>query len=150
MSFSTIERFVHPETSARSRGGALRYGLGGLLLFAALNAFAGGYYALAGAKDIPRDWLVDSPFRDYFVPGLILFGVVGGSLLAAAVAVLGRKPFAALAAYAAGVVLLAWLGVEMIIIGYVSWMQPATAAAGLLILLAAWGLPGARAATESA
>ena len=34
---------------------------------------------------------------------------------------------------------LVWIGVQVAIIGYVSWMQPATAIGGLLILLLALG-----------
>jgi hypothetical protein len=47
---------------------AIRYPLGGLLAFGAVNAFAGGYYGLAGAAGVPTEWLNRSPFRDYFVP----------------------------------------------------------------------------------
>ena len=65
----------------------LRYSLGGLLAFGALNAFGGGYYGLAGAAGVPTEWLEGSPFRDYFVPSLILLVVVGGSFLVAAIAV---------------------------------------------------------------
>ena len=35
---------------------------GTLLDFGALNAFGGGYYGLAGAQGIPREWLRGSPF----------------------------------------------------------------------------------------
>jgi len=87
---------------------AVRYSLGGLLAFGALNALGGGYYGLTGAVGVPTEWLAGSPFVDYFVPSLILLVVVGGSFIAAAIAVFIR---------------------------YVSSMQPATAIAGLLILI---------------
>ena len=61
---------------ARAHPAATRYSLGGLLAFGALNAFAGGYYGMSGAEDVPREWLEGSPFEDYFIPGLILFLVV--------------------------------------------------------------------------
>ena len=51
-----------------SRSPALRYALGSLLVFGALNAFAGGYHGLAG-----------SPFTDYFIRSVILFVVAGGA-----------------------------------------------------------------------
>jgi hypothetical protein len=78
------------------------------------------------------------PFDDYFVPGLVLFLVVGGSLLAAAIAVFADLRIARLAALGAGLVVLAWLAVETLIVGYVSWMQPATTIGALVILLLAW------------
>jgi hypothetical protein len=44
-------------------------------------------------------------------------------------------------ALTAGAVVLVWIVAQVTIIGYASWMQPATAIAGLLILLLAWVLP---------
>jgi len=120
-----------------------RYGLGGLLAFGALNAFAGGWYGLTGAEGVPTQWLEGSPFRSYFVPSLILLTVVGGSLLIAAIAVFGRLRGGRLAAIGAGAILLGWLTAQVAIIGYVSWMQPATAVGGLMVLVLARLLPKA-------
>jgi hypothetical protein len=121
--------------------GAARHLLGGLLAFGALNAFAGGYYGLAGARGVPVEWLAGSPFDDYTIPSLVLFVVVGGSFLLAAVAVFARARIARASALTAGAVVLAWIAVQMAIIGYVSWMQPATATAGAVVLLLAAQLP---------
>lgn len=66
---------------------AVRITLGSLLAFGALNAFAGGYYGLTGAKGIPIEWLRGSPFKCYFMPSLFLVIVVEGSLWGAADAV---------------------------------------------------------------
>ena len=118
--------------------------LGGLLAFGALNAFAGGYYGLSGAPGVPREWLAGSPFTDYFIPSLILFALVGGMLAFAAVMVFRRHRLARAGAAATGVVVLLWIIVQVAIIGYVSWMQPATCAAGLLVLLLAFLLPSTR------
>ena len=130
------------QTMARGHPFAFRYVLGGLLAFGALNAFAGGYYGMSGAEDVPKEWLEGSPFDDYFIPGLVLFVVVGGSFLAAAIAVFARLHIARTAAFAAGAIVLGWLAVETAIIGYVSWMQPATTIGALLILLLVWLQPG--------
>ena len=127
----------HP-TVGRAHPTVIRYSLGGLLAFGALNAFAGGYYGMSGAEDVPREWPEGSPFDDYFIPGLVLFLVVGGSMLAAAIAVFADLRIARLAALGAGLVVLAWLAVETLIVGYVSWMQPATTIGALVILLLAW------------
>jgi hypothetical protein len=119
----------------------IRYSLASLLLLVALNAFGGGYYGLSGAKDIPAEWLKDSPFRNYFIPGLILFICVGGSAFVAAVAVFKNHRLARSTAFISGVVVLVWITVQMIIIGYVSWLQPASAIAGLLIIFLTSLLP---------
>jgi hypothetical protein len=111
-----------------------RYCLGALLAFGALNAFAGGYHGLAGAPGVPLEWLEGSVFDDYFIPSLILFVVVGGVLLMAAVTVFAGSRLAALAGGVAGYVVLFWICVQLAIIGYVSWMQPATFIAGILVL----------------
>jgi hypothetical protein len=119
-----------------------RYLLGGLLAFGALNAFGGGFYGLAGAEGVPLELLEGSPFRTYFVPSLILVVVVGGSFLLAAIAVFARLRIARVSARGAGVVVLIWIVVQVSIIGYVSWLQPATAIGGLLILVLSMLAPG--------
>ena len=128
----------------------IRYVLGGLLAFAALNAFGGGYYGLAGARGVPTEWLAGSPFSDYAVPSLMLFVIVGGSFLVATVAVLGRARKARASALTAGALVLVWIAVQVAIIGYVSWMQAATAIGGLFILLLAWALPKPAASPHAA
>jgi hypothetical protein len=132
-----VEDIVIKETPAT----AIRYSLGALLVFGAVNAFGGGYYGLSGAKGVPTEWLKGSPFPDYFMPSLILLVVVGGSFIVAAVAVFTRLRIARLAALAAGIVVLGWLTVQLAIIGYVSWMQPTTAIAGVLIVVLGSLLP---------
>lgn len=119
----------------------VRYALGLLLAFGALNAFGGGYYGLSGASGVPLEWLAGSPFEDYFMPSLILFVVVGGSLSFAALAVLGGFHMARRSARIAGTIVLGWIIVQVAIIGYVSWMQPATFIGGLAVLALAWRLP---------
>ena len=58
----------------RTRSDSLiRRSLGTLLLLVALNAFGGGWYGMAGADAVPISWLEGSPFRDYFIPSMILF-----------------------------------------------------------------------------
>lgn len=118
-----------------------RYSLGILLLLVALNAFGGGYYGLAGARNVPTEWLQGSPFKDYFIPSLILFVVVGGSALYAALAVFMQSKIARKATIICSMIIFVWLAVQVTIIGYVSWMQPVTALAGFLVLLLTWILP---------
>jgi hypothetical protein len=121
-------------------GTPIRWALGGVLAFCALNAFVGGLFGMAGAVGVPLDWLRGTPFRDYSVPSVILFLVVGGSLLLAAIAVMARLRARAFA-FGAGVILLAWIAVQVTLIGYVSWMQPVTALTGAWILILTTLLP---------
>jgi len=130
----TIENQRRPEK-------LIRYTLSFLLALLALNAFGGGYYGMTGAENIPVEWLKGSPFQNYIVPSLILFVCVGGSALIAAIAVFRKHRRARKAAFICGVITLLWLAVQVAIIGYVSWMQPTTAAVALIILLLTWQLP---------
>jgi len=132
---------LRSQTIAGGHQVTIRFVLGGLLVFGALNAFAGGYYGMSGAENVPKEWLEGSPFEDYFIPGLVLFVFVGGSFLAAAIAVFAKLHIARFTAFAAGAIVLGWLAVETAIIGYVSWMQPVTTIGGLLVLLFAWLQP---------
>lgn len=113
----------------------LRYFLGGLLLFVAANAFGGGYYGMAGAKDIPLEWLNGSPFQDYFIPGLFLFIVIGGLSLYCAFVVFKNYRKAHKIVMVNGIIILLWIGIQVAIIGYVSWMQPTTLIAAVVILV---------------
>ena len=122
-------------STSKSKEKLVRYTLGILLLLLAINAFGGGYYGMAGAKNVPPEWLKGSPFHNYFVPSLILFVCVGGSALLAAVFVFKQHSMARKAAFSCGVIVLVWLTVQVVIIGYVSWMQPTTAVAAIFILL---------------
>lgn len=119
------------------RTDATRYILGALLAVVALNAFGGGYYGLAGARGIPREWLDGSPFETYLIPSLFLCFVIGGGVLLASISVFAGAPAARTLSLLAGVLLLAWIAIQVATIGYVSWMQPATAVAGIAVLLLA-------------
>lgn len=125
------------------RRSALRLFLGVLLGLVALNAVAGGYYALSGAENVPLEWLEGSPFPDYTVPGIVLLVVVGGSAALAAVAVFATLRFDHLAALTAGAILMVWIGVQVSVIGSVSWLQPAMVAVAITIISLSIAIRGA-------
>lgn len=47
-----------------------------------------------------------------------------------------------MAALLSGLLLLGWILVQVSIIGYVSWLQPAMIVAAIVILALVWHLPG--------
>jgi hypothetical protein len=120
-----------------NRDRAIRYALGGLLALVAINAFGGGWYGMAGASGVPIAWLRGSPFASYLVPSAILFFVVGGAFLVAAIAVFARSPRASTLAAIAGGIAGLWIAAQIAIIGVVSWLQPTVVAAALLVILLA-------------
>jgi hypothetical protein len=114
----------------------------GLEIVLSLGALAGGLALMIGPRGeiipLPVASLVGSPFDSYFVPGLILFGVLGiGPIVAAALAWI-RHPLAPLAALITGIGLLIWLAVEIAIIGFATEppLQPIYLALGLLVVAA--------------
>jgi hypothetical protein len=109
--------------------------IGTLLGILALNAFGGGVYGMMGAGGIPVAWLHGSPFTSYFIPSLILFAVVGGFSLAASIAVFSHSRHAHRLVTATVAIIFIWIGVQVTIIGYVSWMQPAVAITAFIILV---------------
>lgn len=123
-------------TSSRTRAGA-RIALVMLLAIIALNALGGAWYGLAGAEDVPRRWLDGSPFDSYVVPSLYLGIVVGGAHLAALTMLVRHHAQARLAAYVASGVLASWIIVQVLIIGYVSALQPVMLAAAAVTALLA-------------
>ncbi|MFN8248073.1 MAG: hypothetical protein U0T68_03875 [Ferruginibacter sp.] len=113
----------------------LRYTLGSVLLFVAINAFGGGLYGMHGAEDVPESWLDGTVFHSYFIPGLILFTIVGGSCLLTSIMVFRKHRFAQKAVFICALVILFWIFVQLKVIGFVSWLQPFIAGLGVLILL---------------
>ncbi len=105
-------------------------------------ALGGGVYALAGARSVPREWLKGSPFKSYLVPGIVLFVVVGGSMLVAAGLLLGGQSAARLVSLEAGVVLLGWIAAQVTVMGYRSWMQPVLFAVGLAVVVLSVAMHG--------
>jgi hypothetical protein len=119
----------------------IRYSQAILLLVIALNAFGGGWYGMAGAEGVPVDWLKNSPFDSYFIPSLILFCLVGGSALVASIGIFFKRRWGRKAAFCSATITLIWLGIQVFIIGYVSWMQPVTAIVAVFTIFLAYLLP---------
>jgi hypothetical protein len=108
----------------RTSGPLSRVAKGALALEVVLSigALAGGLILMLAPRGeilpLPLSALAGSPFDTYFVPGVILFGVLGfGPLVAARMAWM-RHPLAPVAALIVGAGLLIWVAVEVAIIGY--------------------------------
>lgn len=107
--------------------------LAALAVFGALSAFYGCVLALAfDGAGVPLEHLAQSPFTSYVVPGLILGVVVGGTQLAAALALLLKRRVALLLSAVAGFGMVIWIFVELAIIRLYSWLQAAYFTLGVL------------------
>lgn len=124
----------------------IRIALGCLQGLIGIAAFGGGWYGLSGANGVPLFWLEGSPFPTYAIPSLFLLIVVGGSFLSGAITVFARHSHARPVSFLTGILLILWITVQVLVIGFVSWLQPAMAIAGIAVLLLARRLPAAEGA----
>ncbi len=88
-----------------------------LTIFLALTAVAGCIQLIEGTYAPPVELLGGSPFRSFVIPGLALGVIVGGSAAFAAVLLIRKSKFAVLAANTAGVIIMFFEFVEVMIIG---------------------------------
>jgi hypothetical protein len=116
-----------------------------LELLIGANAVWGGIMLVTDSWKLGQEWLDNTFFDSWFLPGAALLVIIGGSQLAAAVTLLARRPYAPAVSLAAGWVLIGWIIVQL------AWlqvfhpvMQPAMLAAGFLIIALAWRLPSAQ------
>jgi hypothetical protein len=114
-----------------------------LLAFGALSAVVGAVLAIAAnGAGVPLEYLRNSPFSSFFIPGLILGVVVGGTQLAAAIALLGKQGIALLLSAVAGFGMLIWIFVELALMQQFSWLQAAYFILGVLELVLVLALLG--------
>ena len=114
-----------------------------LNLFLGLTAIGGGIQLLIGFYIPPVEMLAGSPFTNYTVPGLALGLIVGGSALFAAILLVRRNRFAGLASAFAGLIIMVFEFVEILVIGYSEgpqgFMQLLYFGLGVVILVIALG-----------
>jgi hypothetical protein len=97
-----------------------------------LAGVAGGIGVMKEIMPFPEVWLQGTPFHSYFLPGLILCVVVGGSQLAAAFLLLWHPAMARTASLIVGLVLTGWMIGELALIGFQAPIQIWFFALGLL------------------
>lgn len=125
----------HSQSSAPPPRQAARRTLVGLLFFGTLSAALGAVLGVvANGAGVPLTYLEGSPFTSYLVPGLILGVVVGGTQLAAAIALATKRPRALLLAAIAGFGMQIWIFTELAIIQEYSWLQTTYFALGVVEL----------------
>ncbi|MDP2326820.1 MAG: hypothetical protein Q8M79_01885 [Dehalococcoidia bacterium] len=111
--------------------------LGALEAAIAISAMAGGVALIINGLGMSLDVLEGTPFTGFFWPGVILAVAVGGSGLLAWVALLAHAPRAIEAGAFAGATLAGWIVVQVVMLGYISVLQPVMGALGLITLLLA-------------
>ena len=108
----------------------------GLSAFGVLSAAIGTVLALAmDGGGVPLSYLAGTPFHSFAVPGVILGGIVGGTQLAAGIALVRRARPALLLTSIAALGMLLWIFVELAIIQQYSWLQALYFGFGILELV---------------
>ncbi len=95
----------------------------GLEIFGAVSALVGAVALALNGAGVPLEYLANSPFSSFAVPGLLLGAVIGGTQIVAAVALIARKGQALLFSVIAGFGMLIWIFAELAIIRHYSWLQ---------------------------
>jgi len=101
----------------RESGKFLRVVLLVLTMFLALTALAGGIGLLFGWNTPSPELLARSIFRNYTVPGLTLFFIVGGSAILSSVLMLRKSRYLDIVAIGTGVIIMSFEFGEVLIIG---------------------------------
>jgi hypothetical protein len=117
----------------------------GLLVLQGVGAVGGGSALMLGPQGqiipLPVSQLAGSPFDSYFVPGLVLFTVLGIGPLAVALLAWRRHALSPVLTMLVGVALLIWIGVQVATIGYSTDPMPLQAVyLGLGVILLLMGL----------
>ena len=107
----------------------------GLLWINAVAAINGGLALMAGSIDLPKEYLAKTGFTSFYFPGVILFAVVGGSALIAALTRIKRLQNANLVALLSGVIMMAWIVGEVVSIKHTNILQAIFFLSGLMIVL---------------
>lgn len=111
-----------------------------LAVFNALSALAGGVGVIAGI--LPMSMLQGGPFDSYVIPGIVLFVVVGGTQAVAAVLLLRRRDQGLLWSAIAGLGMVIWIFVEIMIVGGGAWLQTLYFLTGLAQVVLVFALLG--------
>jgi hypothetical protein len=98
---------------------------------------------------LSSDVLAGTPFSNYLIPGIILFTFLRVFPVLSGYSLLKRPSWrwpdkinptktmhwAWTSSWAAGVIMLIWIGVETIMLGYISFLQPVIAVYGVVIII---------------
>jgi hypothetical protein len=112
--------------------------LAGILLLVGAAGFFGGISLVRDGFGMPLSWLHQTPFTTWTLPGIaLLIGVAVPQFMALGLIVSGHR-WALAGGYLAGIGLMLWIAVQMLVLQRFFFMQPIIAAAGAVEILLAW------------
>lgn len=131
------------------------YVMAGCMIFLSVMALPVGFTMITQPANnpigMPMEWLSTTPFKDYFIPGLILFTVIGLFPLVILYGLLRRPSWAGLnglesrlhehwswiACVVYGLAVMIWIVFQVYWMGLSHPLQPAVFLLGLIILMCA-------------
>jgi hypothetical protein len=112
--------------------------LAGMLLLIGAAGVFGGVSLLRDGFGMPLSWLHQTPFTSWVLPGVaLLIGVAVPQFMALGLIVSGHR-WGLAGGYLAGLGLVLWIAVQMLVLQRYFIMQPAIAGAGAIEILLAW------------
>lgn len=109
------------------------------LVFLGISAMGGGGQFLIDPTGdtigMPVDVLGGSPFADFFIPGLILFIVLGVLPFVVLYGIYTTRRWARLAVLLVGIAVIVWIIVQGLIVGFGHWLQWLYLGLGFFIIL---------------
>ncbi len=117
--------------------------LGTLQVFVGIGAVPVGLMFIldpsGSSVGFPREWVSDTLFRNYLVPGVFLFAINGIGSLVGAFLTFRQHALSGLCAVGLGAFLMAWIVVQVITLGPPPhWLQASYFVLGAVELLLGW------------
>ena len=121
-----------------ARRGWLPWTLAALAVFTGAAAVWGGVQLIHDGFGMPDSWLTGTPITGWVLPGVALLIGVAVPQLAAVALIAAGGPRGLAAGYLAGLLLVAWIAVELLILQRYFFLQPVIAGIGMAEVLLAW------------
>ena len=101
-----------------------------------IPAFAGSFYLIkATPSTMPYELLQFTPFNSFFIPGLILGIIIGGSNLISFILYISKNRARYIAETITGLILCVWIVCEYLLIREFSFLQVIYICIGLILIL---------------
>ena len=116
----------------------LSYVLGALQLFIGITAILGGSALVLDPSGVaakaPLEWLNNSPFENYLIPGLLLLIIIGGGHVLGGIFSFLLSKHSPIITGTFGIILFFFMSLELWFIGLRNFMQPMYLMFGVLLV----------------
>ncbi|MGC9342287.1 MAG: hypothetical protein ACP5E3_06280 [Bacteroidales bacterium] len=104
--------------------------------FNGLSGLAGGFGLIsdptAASLGMELSWLEGTPFRNFLIPGIVLFVINGIGNSVAAILSIRKTRYFEMTGIVLGVVMMTWIISQVAFIGYKNFLQPLYFSTGLI------------------